>query len=181
MEHYSGIIDRYYPEGTRRRDIYLRHCRAVADLALEIAARKHLPLDPATVEEAAMLHDIGISLTDAPGIDCHGHEPYIMHGVLGAQLLRQAGMSETSARVAESHTGAGISQADIEAQDLPLPPGDYMPRTQLERLVCYADKFYSKSGDMKRKPFDKVLRSMERISPDTLERFMQLHREFGAD
>ena len=31
---YNKIIDKYYPEGSRLRDIYLRHCRSVADLAL---------------------------------------------------------------------------------------------------------------------------------------------------
>lgn len=67
---YQEIIDKYYPAGSPLRDIYMRHCRSVADLALEIAARRRLPLDPAEIEEAAMLHDIGIFLTDAPGIEC---------------------------------------------------------------------------------------------------------------
>ena len=60
-----------------------------------------------------------------------------------------------------------------------MPVGDYVPRSLLERLICYADKFYSKSGDMKIKPLDKVVRSMERLSGDTLERFMDMHREFS--
>ena len=53
-----------------------------------------------------------------------------------------------------------------------------MPETLLERLVCYADKFYSKSGDMKRKSLDRVVASMKRISDSTLDRFMVLHTEF---
>ena len=62
MKAYQSLIDRYYPEGSPLRDIFLRHSRAVASLALEIADRCHLPLDRAMVEEAAMLHDIGIFL-----------------------------------------------------------------------------------------------------------------------
>lgn len=174
----SEIIDKYYPVGTQRRDIYLKHCRQVADLALEIMRRKNLPLDEKSVEEAAMLHDIGIFLTDAPGIDCHGCEPYIMHGVAGGKLLREEGFSEQTARVAERHTGAGIDEEDIARQGLPLPPGNYMPESLLERLVCYADKFYSKSGEMRRKPMEKVVASMEKISPSTLERFCKLREEF---
>ena len=81
--------------------------------------------------------------------------------------------------MAERHTGAGITAADIRQQGLPLPIGDYVPESTLERLVCYADKFYSKGGDMKRKPLDRVIRSMERFSPDTLERFMDMHKEFS--
>lgn len=178
---YQHIIDKYYPEGTRLRDIYMRHCRSVARLALDIAKGKRLPLDPAETEAAAMLHDIGIFLTDAPSIECRGTQPYILHGTLGAKLLREEGAGEKIARVAERHTGAGISSEEIISQNLPLPlDGDYMPSSQLERLICYADKFYSKSGSMERKPLDKVIRSMEKISPATLGRFMDLHKEFGA-
>lgn len=179
---YQEIIDKYYPAGSPLRDIYMRHCRSVADLALEIAARRRLPLDPAEIEEAAMLHDIGIFLTDAPGIECRGTEPYILHGLLGGELLRREGMPERDARVAERHTGAGITADDIIAQGLPLPvDGDYMPVTLLERLVCYADKFYSKSGSMERKSMEKVERSMARISPSTLERFNRLREEFSEE
>ncbi len=180
MMTYQELIEKYYPADTLRRAIYLKHCRAVADLALEIARDKDLSLDEDDIEGAAMLHDIGIFLTDAPSIDCHGTEPYIRHGLLGAELLRREGMPEIFARVAERHTGTGITREEIEAQHLPLPDGDYMPETLLERLVCYADKFYSKSGDMKRKSFDKVVASMERHSEATKERFLTLSREFGV-
>lgn len=182
--NYQDIIDRYYPESLETdagllREIYLRHCRSVTQYALDIARRKRLDLDLDKVEAAAMLHDIGIFMTDAPGIHCHGTEPYICHGILGAKLLRGDGVDEDVAAVAERHTGAGISASDIEQLHLPLPPGDYMPRTLLERLVCYADKFFSKSGDMKQKSLDRVRASMARHSDATLERFEQLHREFA--
>lgn len=179
---YQEIIDKYYPAGTRLRDIYIGHCRSVASLALEIARRKNLDIPADEIEEAAMLHDIGIFLTDAPGIECHGTHPYILHGVLGADLLRENGMPERDARVAERHTGSGITTDEINAQHLPLPAErDYMPETKLERLICYADKFYSKSGDMRRKPLERVRKSMERISASTLDRFNALHSEFGED
>lgn len=178
---WQRIIDKYYPEGTRLRDILIRHSRQVADKALDIMRRKHLDLDPAEVEAAAMLHDIGIFLTDADGIDCHGTEHYLRHGYLGARLLRHEGVDETIASVAERHTGAGITADDIRQMGLPLPEGDYMPRTLLERLVCYADKFYSKSGDMSAKSLERVRQSMLRHSPATLERFEALHREFGDE
>lgn len=178
---WQRIIDKYYPEGTRLRDILIRHSRQVADKALDIMRRKHLDLDPAEVEAAAMLHDIGIFLTDADGIDCHGNEHYLRHGYLGARLLRHEGVDEAIASVAERHTGAGITADDIRQMGLPLPEGDYMPRTLLERLVCYADKFYSKSGDMREKSLERVRQSMLRHSPATLERFEALHREFGDE
>lgn len=177
--NYNEIIDLYYPAGTLRRDIFLKHARSVTEKALEIARRKRLPLDEDEITEAAMLHDIGIFLTDAPGIDCHGDAPYIAHGTLGAQLLRDNGFDEKYARVAERHTGAGISASDIDELSLPLPRRDLMPESLLERLICYADKFYSKSGDMKEKSLERVRASMSRHSESTAQRFETLHKEFG--
>lgn len=179
MKDYQIIIDKYYPVGSRRRDIYIHHCRQVANLALSISRKLHLPLDDDEIEAAGMLHDIGIFLTDAESIDCHGQEHYLKHGLLGGILLRKEGYPEEIARVAEHHTGAGITSEDIIANNLPLPPKDYLPETLLERLICYADKFYSKSGDMKQKPLDKVFKSMEKLGPYSASRFEKMHEEFG--
>lgn len=177
---YQYIIDKYYPKSTPLREIFLRHSRSVADLALEIASDCALPLSPVDIEAAAMLHDIGIFLTDAPDIHCHGTEHYLRHGVLGAELLRREGVAEDIARVAERHTGAGITAVDIVDQHLPLPVGDYLPKTLLERLICYADKFYSKNGDMQRKPLDRVRKSLQRFGDASLARFDSLHAQFST-
>ncbi|MCM1349415.1 MAG: HDIG domain-containing protein [Firmicutes bacterium] len=173
------IIDKYYPAGTPLRDIYLRHCRSVANEALEIAHRKHLPLTDEMIEGAALTHDIGIFATNAPSIQCRGTEPYIAHGVIGAALLRREGAPEEWARVAERHTGSGLIQDEITCRRLPLPPGNYVPESLLERLICYADKFYSKSGGMKRKNLEQVRKSMAKFGQKSLDRFEELHSEFA--
>ena len=176
---YQEIIDKFYPVGTRRRDIYLKHCSQVADEALDIAHRKNLNLNDEEIKTGAMLHDIEIFLTEADWIDCHGSEQYIRHGILGADLLRKYGFDERFARIAERHTGAGITPEDIAELNLPLPPErKMMPETLLERLICYADKFYSKSGSMQKKSLEKVRNSMSRHSTATLDRFERLHSEF---
>lgn len=180
MMDYQQIIDQFYPAGSRLRDIFITHARQVTDMALDIAERNRLPLDRELIKAAAMLHDIGIFLTDAPSIECHGTEPYIRHGVLGAELLRSRGVDEAIAAVAERHTGAGITVDDIDVQGLPLPRRDYQPRTLLERLVCYADKFYSKTRLEGAKSLEQVRASMVRRGPATLARFEALHSEFGG-
>ncbi len=114
MTDYNSIIDRYYPAGTPLRDIYIRHCREVAQKALEIADSAGLPIDRDTIEAAAMLHDIGIFATNAPSIHCTGSEPYIRHGIIGAGLLRKEGAGEEIAAVAERHTGSGITAKDSD-------------------------------------------------------------------
>lgn len=176
---YQEIIDKYYPAGSRRRDIYIKHCRQVADKALAIAHNKGLELTDDEIVTGAMLHDIGIFLTDAPGIDCHGELPYLCHGIAGAELLRNEGFDEKYARIAERHTGAGITADEIEASGLPIPVKDYLPETLLEKLICYADKFFSKSGTMEEKPLERVIASMSKFTPATLRRFNLLHAQFN--
>ena len=69
MMDYLAIINAYYPSENDLRRILLTHSRSVADRCLLIA-RKHpeLRLDTEFLEEAAMLHDIGIVRCNAPGI-----------------------------------------------------------------------------------------------------------------
>lgn len=177
--NYQQLIDKYYPAGTLRRDIYMRHCTSVAREAIDIAHRCGLQLSDSEITEAAMLHDIGIFLTHAPSIGCEGTEPYIRHGLLGAELLRKENFPERDARVAELHTGAGLSVTEIQQQQLPLPARDFLPETLLEKLICYADKFYSKGNDMKRKPLDKVMAGMKKFGPETEKRFNALHTLFS--
>ena len=91
-----------------------------------------------------MLHDIGIIYCDAPKIYCNGTHKYIEHGYLGAELLRREGFPK-HALVAERHTGTGITIEQIEREELPIPERDYCPQSLEEKIICYADKFYSKS------------------------------------
>ena len=140
---YQSIIDEYYPSENELRRILMVHSRQVADRCLLIASKHpELRLDKEFLEEAAMLHDIGIYRTNAPGIQCFGTEPYIRHGLIGGQILREKGW-ERHARVCERHTGTGLTAWDIEQQQLPLPHEDFMPEVLEEQVVCYADKFYS--------------------------------------
>jgi len=176
---WQSVIDGIYPAGRKARGILLSHSRDVAAKALDIAGRKHLSLGPEDIENAAMLHDIGIIFTDAPGIDCHGQAPYLAHGAIGADTLRAAGVPEKYALVAERHTGAGLTADEIALNSLPLPAGrDYMPHSLLERLVCYADCFFSKGGDGKEKTLGRVEASMASFGPGVLSRFRKLHEEF---
>ncbi len=108
-----------------------------------------------------------------------GTLPYICHGVEGRKILDAEGLPR-HALVCERHTGSGLSVEDIERQNLPLPRRDMLPLSLEEKLICYADKFFSKSGDIREeKSLDRVLRSMERHGADTLARFLLLHRLFG--
>ena len=141
---------------------------------------KGVPVDIEFVEEAAMLHDIGMCRTDAPGIHCHGTEPYIRHGILGRQMLDSIGLYRHG-RVCERHTGAGITAAEIISQHLPIdPPRDLLPESIEEKLVCYADKFFSKSRiDEPPKTLDRVRKSLAKFGDDSVVRFDEMAALFG--
>ena len=165
------IIDRYYPCENELKNIYMVHARVVADFALGLA-RKHpeLELDEAFVYEAAMLHDIGIFLTDAPRIYCYGSEEYLCHGYLGAELLRSIGL-ERHARVCERHTGTGLTKEIIERNGWNLPVKDFVPETLEEQLICFADKFFSKTKFLHEpRTFEQVVESMRKISEDSVKK-----------
>ncbi|MBQ1828605.1 MAG: HD domain-containing protein [Prevotella sp.] len=155
---YLSIIDKYYPADDELRRILMIHSRQVADRCLAIVAKhKELPVDVQFMEEAAMLHDIGIYRCDAPGIHCHGTEPYLRHGPIGGEILRAEGFPR-HARVAERHTGTGL-------------PG-YEPETLEEQIICYADKFYSKSRLDRVLTVAETAQSLEKFGHDGVLKFL---------
>ena len=166
-----ALIDKYYPKKNELRNILLNHSHSVADKALDLAARHpELHLDLTFLEEAAMLHDIGIYLTDADGIYCFGRYPYICHGYLGAELVRNEGFPR-HALVCERHTGAGLSIEDILRQDLPVPHRDMLPVSIEEQLICFADKFFSKTKLNQEKSIEKARKNVARYGGEGAMRF----------
>lgn len=165
------IINKYYPADDELRRIFVTHARKVAELSLSIAERHpELGADVKFLEEAAMLHDLGIFLTDAPRIYCFGDKPYICHGFLGAELLRSHGLSRHAA-VCERHTGTGLTKEQVEREGWPLPLRDYLPVTVEEQIICFADKFYSKTKFLEQaRTFEQVRESMLKISPEAAEK-----------
>ena len=175
---YQAIIDKYYPADNELRRVLLQHSRQVADRCLKIVRQhRELPVDVQFLEEAAMLHDIGIFRCHAPSIYCEGTEPYIKHGSIGAELLRQEGFPR-HARVAERHTGTGLTREEIVRQQLPLPHEDFVPETLEEQIVCYADKFYSKSHPDRVLTVSQAAQSLEKFGHDGVLKFLEWSREF---
>ena len=166
-----ALSDKYYPEDNELKNILLKHSRSVADKALEMARKlPELNLDVQFIEEAAMLHDIGIFLTDASGIYCFGTYPYICHGYLGADLVRKEGYPR-HALVCERHTGAGLSLEAIVDSDLPVPHRDMLPVSLEEQIICFADKFFSKTKLDNEKSLEKARKSIEIHGDEGLVRF----------
>ena len=175
------IINKYYADNEALRELLIKHSKQVTERALKIAeSHPELNIDKDFVEQAAMLHDVGIFLTDAPGIHCFGKEPYLMHGYLGGQLMRREGFPEI-ARVCERHTGTGLTDEVIKQRQLPLPAGDYRPETLEEQLICYADKFYSKSHPDRIRSVQDTARSLEKFGHEGVKIFWDWVQQFDPE
>jgi len=166
------IISKYYKPRSKAYKILVYHSSLVADKALKIAQnhKEFLP-DLTFMEEAAMLHDIGIFKTNAPDLLCFGEYPYLCHGYLGCELLVKEGYPDHGL-VCERHTGVGITIEEILANKLPLPLRDYLPVSVEEQIICFADKFFSKSGDIHyEKSVSEIRKSIQKYGNKNVERF----------
>jgi HD superfamily phosphodiesterase len=180
------IIHRHYDPASELYRVLVTHSVLVARKAREIACAYEERLetgergavDHEFLLEAAMLHDIGIGRCRAPEILCAGSEPYVRHGVAGREILEAEGLPR-HALVCERHTGAGITAEEVRAGRLPLPERDYLPLSLEERIICVADKFYSKTPVKlwKEKSLAKIEKSLSEHGPAPLERWRALCRE----
>jgi len=175
MDPYK-IIQGFYKKSTPLYNCLISHSEKVAQKAL--ACANNFDVDRTFIREAALLHDIGIYLTSAPKIECYGNLPYILHGYLGMRLLEQKGFFR-HAQVCLRHVGVGLSIEDIREQNLPLPEMDMQPETLEEMIICYADKFFSKSDHNVEKSLDQVLWELSHFKQKSIEKFMTWHQCFG--
>lgn len=139
----------------------------------------HLNPNLEFIEEASMLHDIGIFLTNAPKLGCFGYKAYVCHGYLGRELLDTEGLPR-HALVCERHVGMGITYEEIQMNSLPLPLREMVPISLEETIICFADKFYSKSEHdlLHEKPMEKVREMIRGYGEDKLELFDEWSRLF---
>lgn len=147
-----------------RRNV-IKHCEAVAKLALEIAEACHengLDVDLELVQTGALLHDIGRSKTH----DVH-------HAIIGAEIAKSFKLPEPVLAIIKRHVGGGITAK--EAEKLGWPKDIYIPKTLEEKIVAYVDKLIEGS---RRVPIEKALRSFSRkLPPPAVERVRRLHDE----
>jgi len=155
------------------------HCRIVREIAEQLVTTNRLAVDLDLVRAGSLLHDIGVyRLYDAAGeLDV---KDYVRHGILGEELLRELGFPEALCRVCSHHTGVGISRDDIERQQLPLPPCDFVAESVEEELVMYADKFHSKRGVGVFVGAETYAAGVLRYGPDKVSKFAELRQRYGV-
>ncbi|BAG83285.1 MAG: HDIG domain-containing protein [Candidatus Azobacteroides pseudotrichonymphae] len=172
------IIKKYYEEKSELYDILVTHSLSVTNKALEIIQiHSEWKIDKAFILEASLLHDIGIYLTNAPAIQCFGNFPYICHGYLGSKILQKENLHR-HALVCERHTGTGLTKEDIIRNNIPLHHKNSLPETLEEKLICFADKFYSKTQLCRIKTIDQIKKSLSKHGRDSVLRFEDMLKLF---
>ena len=145
----------------------IKHCKAVAKVAVETAEackRTGLKVNVKLVEIGALLHDIGRSKT---------HN--VHHAVVGAEILKAAGLPEQVIYIVKRHVGGGITTR--EAEELGWQKDVYIPLTIEEKIVTYADKLIKKS---KRVPIEVTIAELAKEGKhDAAERVLKLHKEIA--
>ncbi len=178
---YFRIIHKYIPPNSPLYQIYLPHVALVTAKALRIASRLGLSHSQCRfIEEAAMLHDIGVVRVAPYCSPTAEQHPYVCHAPFGRAMLEDEGLT-FHALVAERHIGVGITREEIIAQGLPLPARDLTPESLEERIIGWADLFYSKHPERlwREASVGDVQQSLAKYGSRQVEVFRQWLREFG--
>lgn len=151
-----------YPE--KWLELTWTHSNIILEVAMQLAdnleKNTDLKVDKDLLTQGTLLHDIGV-------YKCYDDEfnpnkelkPYIHHGFIGAEIIKNEGFSQSVWRFAITHTATGFTKEDIERERLPYEKLDYIPISIEEELLCYSDKFHSKHP-----AFDSFEKTMERIN-----------------
>ncbi|MDY0189411.1 MAG: phosphohydrolase [Desulfuromonas sp.] len=182
-----ALLEEFYLPRTIAHDILIPHSQAVANKALAIATRLlasnnpiYAAIDSNFIQQAALLHDIGIFATYAPSLGCYGTQPYLQHGIAGHDILLKYGL-ERHASVCQNHIGVGLSAKEIREQHLPLPEQDFLPQNIEEQIITYADLFFSKNPDKlhQEKSVAMVRRTLSSYGADKEAIFTNWHQIFA--
>jgi len=139
---YFKIIQKYIKPNSLAYRFYIPHVTLVTAKALAAARRINLSKKQLQfIEEAGMLHDIGIIKVKDSSMGCAGKLSYEQHLIEGKKMLEKENLPK-HALVCERHTS--ITKNQIIKNSIDLPPQDYTPQTIEEELIAWADKFYNK-------------------------------------
>jgi len=145
----------------------IRHCKAVSDLAVQIAQRckrNGVDVNLDLVRIGALLHDIGRARTHS-----------VHHPIVGAEIAQSFKLPEEIVRIIKRHLGGGLTAK--EASELGWPNEDYLPETLEEKIVTYADKLIE--GEKIVSIQETIRKLSRRLGADhpSIRRIINLHKE----
>jgi len=174
MNKYFKILKKYF---TTEKDfeIILNHGFIVLRKSIEIINKKKLynKIDFDLIVSGCFLHDIG-AFEFMKNFDKF-QKNYLKHGIIGSKILKEEGLKK-EALIAERHIGSGLSKNYIIENNLPLPKKDFLPITLEQKIICYADKFHSKSGKID--TLVSIKKEMKGFGEEPFKRFVELEKLF---
>lgn len=157
----------------------LEHCRIVSEIALWCADNVTEPVDRELLRAAALLHDVGSYPFFNEQGQADGQGFYPLHGILGAKIVLDEGYDPRIAQMIETHLLMGFSKseiADTSVRHWALPMHDYQPKSLEAEILCYADRFHSKTPQFN--SFE-TLRTRLRKMPEQAAKFVAAGERFG--
>lgn len=116
------------------------------------------------VEIGSLLHDLG--KCTSYGID---------HAIIGSKIAKKYNIEKPIINVIKKHIGSGI---DIEeAKKYNLPEDNYMPITNEEKIVAYADNLINGTIKISFDKRIKILKEKNIYSNKIYNRYIELHNE----
>lgn len=145
----------------------VQHSKAVMKKALNLADRLNTKVNLELVKEGAILHDVG---------RCQSKE--IDHAIIGADILRNRGVSSEVVMIVERHIGAGITPE--EAVIMGLPNRSYEPVTIEEKIVSHADNLVHGKEEVNLDFVIKKWKDMMGEDHPSIKRLIKLHHEVAG-
>jgi uncharacterized protein len=142
----------------------IQHSKAVTKKALNLAVRLNHKANRELVKQGALLHDVG---------RCQSNE--IDHAIIGADILRNRGISSEVVMIVERHVGAGITPE--EAIIMGLPTRSYEPVTLEEKIVSHADNLVHGTEEVNLNFVIKKWKNMMGEDHSSINRLIKLHYE----
>lgn len=172
-------LHRKYAPNDEAYDLVYGHCQIVNELALWCADRikEKQPIDRGLLSSAALLHDIGTYVFFAQENNTGRNSLYAQHAILGAKIIADEGIDSQIVQIVETHVLLGLSKQEIIEKPWPLPARDYIPRNIEGEILCYADRFHTKSPTFN--TYKAFLKHLEQNFPLQAIRFEALSKKFG--
>lgn len=176
-------LHKKYAPDKESLDLVWSHSLIVAKIAEQVM-KNHpkLDVDKDLVLTGCLLHDIGVYFVEP--CNCHpelrkgNEEPYVTHGVIGADIVRREKFPEEVAKIIERHIGVGISKKQIIERNIPLPHKDFVPETGEEKLVGYADNFHSKRPKFNR--YEEIKKRLAQYGEENVKKLEEMKEMFGV-
>lgn len=172
----KALHQRYAPNTVVLQLVY-EHCQIVAEIALWCVEHKRLNVNKRILEASCLLHDIGTYALYSENDQSKNDHNYKQHAIFGAALVLEEGFDVRIASAIKTHVLMGLSKKEIVKNGFGMPHKDYLPETIEGRLLCYADRFHSKTP-----VFNAYGPFLERISetlPEQAKKLQLAAKEFG--